>query len=117
MTQDAESIYNEYVSKLKQAMPNVDPSLVHRIIYLERRLASEDMTEPDVSAIIEYKPDIDVDIKMNGLREKYSLEVEHGDKKGVLHVLGRMKIGKIQNIAADRDIAKITGKADSGYGE
>ncbi|MFZ1076320.1 MAG: hypothetical protein WAN47_02690 [Nitrosotalea sp.] len=117
MTQDVESIYNEYVSKLKQAMPNVDPNLIHRIIYLERKLASEDMTEPDVSAIIEYKTGVDVDVKINGLREKYSLEVEHGDKEGILHVVGRMKMGKVQNIAADRDIAKITGKADPGYGE
>ncbi|NHI03877.1 hypothetical protein DYY67_0947 [Candidatus Nitrosotalea sp. TS] len=117
MTQDAESIYNEYMSKLKQVMPNVDPGLVHQIIYLERKLTNEDMNEPDVSAIIEYKSGIDVDVKMNGLREKYSLEVEHGDKQGVLHVMGRMKIGDIQKIAADMDIVKITGKADPTYGE
>ncbi|MGI0087214.1 MAG: hypothetical protein ACREBI_04570 [Nitrosotalea sp.] len=117
MTHDVESIYNEYMSKLKQAMPNVDPSLVHRIIYLEKKLSDEDMTEPDVSAIIEYKAGINVDVKMNGLREKYSLEVEHGDKQSVLHVVGRMKIGKIQDIAADMDIARIAGKVDPGYGE
>lgn len=117
MSQDVESIYDEYISKLKQAMPNVDPNLAHRIIYLERKLEGEDMTEPDVSAIIEYKPGVDVDRKVNGLREKYSVEVEHGDKQNVLHIMSRMKISKIKEISADRDIARITGKADSGYGE
>ncbi|MGI0045921.1 MAG: hypothetical protein ACREBB_01850 [Nitrosotalea sp.] len=117
MSQDVESIYDEYLSKLKQAMPNVDPSFIHRIIYLERKLANEDMVYPDVSAIIEYKSGTDVDNKVGGLREKYSVEVEHADKQGVLHIMGRMKIGKIKEIALDRDIAKITGKADPGYGE
>lgn len=117
MSQDVESIYDEYISKLKQVMPNVDPNLAHRIMYLERKLANEDISEPDVSVIIEYKPGVDVDKKVNGLREKYSVEVEHGDKQNVLHVMRRMKISKIKEIASDRDIIKITGKADPGLGE
>jgi hypothetical protein len=117
MPQDVESIYDEYISKLKQAMPNVDPNLVHRIIFLERRISEEDVSEPDVSAIIEYKPGIDLDMKVNGLREKYSLEVEHGNSKNVLHTIGRMKVSKIQEISKDRDIVKISGKADPGLGE
>lgn len=117
MTQDVESIYDEYISKLKQAIPTVDPDFSHRIMYLERKLAQEDMTEPDVSATIEYKPGTDVDSKVNGLRTKYSVEVEHADEKNTLHVVGRMKIAKVKEISGDRDIAKITGKADPGYGE
>jgi hypothetical protein len=117
MSQDPESIYDEYMSKLKQAMPNVDPGLAHRIMYLERKLVKEDVSDPDVSAVIEYKPGVDVDKKVNGLREKYSVEVEHGDKQNVLHVISRMKIGKIKEIASDRDIVKIAGKVDPGLGE
>ena len=117
MSQDVESIYNEYISKLKQAMPNVDPNLIHRIIYLERKLADEDASEPDVSAVIEYKAGTDLDKKVGGLRAKYSVEVEHADKQDTLHVMGRMKMAKIKDISADRDIARITGKADPGYGE
>ena len=117
MTQDVESIYDEYISKLKQAMPTVDPNFSHRIMYLERKLSGEDMTDPDVSAVIEYKPGTNVDSKVNGLRTKYSVEVEHADEKNTLHVMGRMKMGKVKEIASDRDIAKITGKADPGYGE
>lgn len=117
MSQDVESIYDEYISKLKQVMPNVDPNFIHRIMYLERKLVNEDVSEAEVSAIIEYKSGIDMDNKVNGLRGKYSLEVEHGDKQNVLHVMSRMKVGKIREIALDRDIVKITGKADSGLGE
>jgi hypothetical protein len=117
MSQEVESIYDEYISKLRQVMPSVDPNFAHRIMYLERKLVNEDVSEPDISAIIEYKPGVDVDKKVNGLREKYSVEVEHGDKQNVLHVTSRMKIGKIREIASDRDIAKITGKADPGLGE
>ncbi|SRR5579885_33754 len=117
MTLDVESIYDEYISKLRQAMPNVDPNLVHRIIFLERKISEQDVSEPDVSAIIEYKPGVDVDNKVNGLREKYSLEVEHGDSNNVLHAMGRMKVSKIQEISKDHDVVKISGKADPGLGE
>lgn len=117
MSQNVESIYDEYMSKLKQVMPNVDPNFVHRVMYVERELVTYDTSEPFVSAIIEYKPGVDVDNKVNGLREKYSLEVEHGDKPNILHVESRMTIDKIKSISADRDIAKISGKSDARLGE
>ena len=117
MSQDVESIYDEYMSKLKQAMPNVDPNFAHRIMYVERELENFDAHDPFVSAIIEYKSDVDVDIKINGLRQKYSLEVEHGSKPNLLHVESRMTIDSIKRISADRDIIKITGKSDVRLGE
>jgi hypothetical protein len=107
-----ESIYDQYLSNLKQAMPNVDPNLAHRIMYLERKLADEMVPDPHVSATIEYKPGADLDKKINGLREKYSLEVEHAEKQNTLHIMSTMKINKIKEISADRDIVKISGKAD-----
>lgn len=117
MSQDVESIYDQYISNLKQAMPNVDPNLAHRIIYLERKIVNELVSEPHVSATIEYKADADLDKKVNGLRGKYSLEVEYADKKNTLHVMGSMKIGKVKEIATDRDIVQIFGKADPAMGE
>lgn len=81
MSKDVESIYEQYLLNLKKAMPNVDPNLVHRIMYMERRIEDELVPEPHVSATIEYKSGADLDKKVNGLREKYSLEVEHADKK------------------------------------
>ena len=117
MSQDVESIYEEYMSKLKQAMPNVDPNFVHRIMYVERELGDHIIHDPFVSAIIEYKPGVDLDTKVNGLRGKYSLEVEHGEKSNTLHVESLMTIDKIKGISADRDIVKISGKSDVRLGE
>ena len=117
MSQDVESIYDEYISKLQKAMPSVDPNLLHRVMYLERKIAKEDMQDPDISAIIEYRPGTNMDSKVGGLRAKYALEVEYADRKDSLHVVGRMKMGKLREISADRDIARISGKVDPGYGE
>ena len=117
MSQDVESIYDEYMSKLKQVLPNVDPNFVHRVMYVERELGDYDIHEPFVNAILEYKPGVDLNIKVNGLREKYSLEVEHGDKPNTIHVESRMVIDKIKSISADRDIVRISGKSDVRIGE
>lgn len=117
MSQDVESLYEEYISKLKQAMPNVDPNFAHRVMYVERELGDYDIHEPFVSALIEYRLGVDVDKKVNGLREKYSLEVEHANKPSILHVESRMTIDKIKGISADRDILKISGKSNVSLGE
>lgn len=117
MSQDVESIHEEYISKLRKAMPNVDPNFVHRVMYVERELGDHTIHEPFVSAIIGYKPSVDLDTKINGLREKYSLEVEHGEKSNTLHVESRMMIDKVKSISADRDIVKINGKSDVRLGE
>ncbi|MDE1813024.1 MAG: hypothetical protein KGH87_01570 [Thaumarchaeota archaeon] len=117
MSQDVESIYNQYISNLKQAMPNVDPNLAHRIMYMERKIADEMVSEPHVNAIIEYKSGVDLDKKINGLREKYSLEVEHADKQNSLHIMSNMKINKVREISLDRDIVKISGKSDPAMSE
>ena len=117
MSQNVESIYEEYMLKLKQAMPNVDPNFVHRVMYVERELGDYTIHEPFVSAIVEYKPGVDLDSKINGLRGKYSLEVERGEKSNTLHVASRMTIDKIKGISADGDILKISGKSDVRLGE
>ena len=117
MSQDVESIYEEYISKLKQAVPNVDPNLTHRVMYLERKLSVEDMKEPDISAVIEYKKGSDIDKKMSNLRTRCEVEAEHADEENAVHIVGRMKMGRLKEIASDKDIVKITGKADPGYGE
>ncbi|GEM_PF-1816553 len=117
MSQDVESIYEDYIARLKQAVPNVDPNLTHRVMYLERKLAAEDMSEPDVSAVIEYRKGSDLDRKMSNLRARCEVEAEYADRENSVHIVGRMKMGRLKEIASDKDIVKITGKADPGYGE
>ena len=111
MSSELESIYDEYVSSLQKGLSNVDPNLVHRVMYLERKLSTEYIKEPQVTMMIEYKSGLDMDKKLFDLREDYSLEAEYSDEHTVLFTMGRMKVDKLTQIASDGDIVKITGKA------
>ena len=111
MSQELESIYDQYVASLKEKMPKVDPNLVHRVMYLGRKLSTEYIKEPQVTLMVEYRPGLDMDKKLFDLREKFSLEAEYSDEHSVLFTMGRMKVGKLNEIASDEDIVKITGKA------
>ena len=111
MSQELENTYDQYVASLEQKLPKVDPNLVHRVMYLERRLSSEYIKEPQVTLMVEYKPGLDMEKKLFDLRERFSLEAENSDENTVLFTMGRMKVDKLQNIASDGDIVRITGKA------
>lgn len=111
MSQELENTYDQYMSSLEQKLPKVDPNLVHRVMYLERKLSTEYIKEPQVTLMIEYKPDLDMDKKLFDLREKFSLEAEYSDEHTVLFTMGRMKVDRLQEIASDEDMVKITGKA------
>ena len=108
MGSELESIYDQYVENLRKGLPKVDPNLSHRVMYLERKLASEYVKEPHVILFAEYKQGTDMEKKLYDLREKFSLEAENsGD---VLLAMGRMKLDKIQEIATDADLVKLSGK-------
>ena len=111
MSQELENTYDQYVSNLEQRLPKVDPNLVHRVMYLERKLSTEYIKEPQVTLMVEYKSGLDMDKKLFDLREKFSLEAEYSDENNVLFSMGRMKVDMLQQIALDEDIVKITGKA------
>ena len=111
MSQELESTYDQYVENLRQKLPKVDPNLVHRVMYLERKLSTEYIKEPQVTLMVEYKPGLDMDKKLFDLREKFSLEAEYSDEHTVLFTMGRMKVEGLQQIASDQDVLKITGKA------
>ena len=111
MSSELESIYDQYVSRLQKNLPKVDPNLIHRVMYLERKLSTEYIKEPQVTMMVEYKPGLDMDKKLFDLREKFSLEAEYSDEHTVLFTMGRMKVDKLEQIASDGDVVKITGKA------
>lgn len=111
MSLELESIYDQYVESLQKGLPKVDPNLSHRVMYLERKLSSEYVKEPQVILYAEYKPDVDMEKKLYDLREKYSLEAENTKWPNVLLAISRMKLDRIQEIASDADLVKISGKA------
>ena len=108
---ESESIYDQYVSNLQKCLPKIDPNLAHRVMYLERKLSSEYVKDPQVILSLEYKSDVNIDDKLYNLREKFSLESEKMDENNVLRAVGRMKLDKIQEIASDGDLVRLSGKA------
>jgi hypothetical protein len=48
-----ENTYDQYVASLEQKLPKVDPNLVHRVMYLERKLSTEYIKEPQVTLMVE----------------------------------------------------------------
>jgi hypothetical protein len=112
MSQEIESIYDQYILNLQKAIPNVEPNLLHRVMYLERKLSNEYVKSPQCMLTIEYKQEVDMDKKLYDLREKYSLEAEYSDIHNILFAVSRMKTDKIREIASDPDIIKISGKSN-----
>ena len=110
MSQEIESIYDQYLSNLQNKLPNIDPNFVHRVMYLERKLASEYVKEPQVTLLIEYKSDLDMNRKLSDLRDKFALEAE-STAENVLLAMSRLNLDQIMQIASDSDIAKLSGKA------
>lgn len=110
MSQEIETIYDQYLSDLQKSLPNVDANFVHRVMYLERKLSSEYVKEPQVTMLIEYKSGADTNKKLYDLREKHSLEAENISEH-VLLAMSRMNLDKIKLIASDNDIVKLSGKA------
>jgi len=111
MSLELETIYDQYVESLQKGLPKVDSNLSHRVMYLERKLSSEYVKEPQVVLYAEYKSGTDMEKKLYDLREKFSLEAENSEEPNVLLGMGRMKLDKIQEISLDTDLVKLSGKA------
>ena len=110
MSQEIESIYDQYLSNLQSKLPNIDPNFVHRVMYLERKLASEYVKEPQVTMVIEYKSGSNMEQKLYDLREKHSLEAESTGENTLL-AMSRLNLGQVEKVASDSDIVKISGRA------
>lgn len=109
---DVENAYDQYISDLQKSVPNVNPNLLHRVMYLERKLSNEYVKTPQCILTIEYKNGTDMDKKLYDLREKDSLEAEYTDTHNILLAMGRMNTDTIKKIASDTDIVKIQGKSN-----
>jgi hypothetical protein len=112
MSQNIESIYDQYISDLQKGIPNVDANLLHRVMYMERKLSNEYIKTPQCILTIEYKQGVDMDKKLENLRMKYSLESEYADTHNILLARSRMNTDRIREIASDSDIVKISGKSN-----
>ena len=98
--------YDEFLSKIKQTISNIDVDLLIKIMYLERKLTD---VPPKVELHLEYGSDIDPLRKQNMIRAKYGFPTQtssHG-----LTAVGQMNVGLIEEISKDPDIKHISGTA------
>ncbi len=102
-----ESQYDHFISTINQSMANVDPDLVIKIMYLERKLPD---VLPKVNLDIEYNPGVDLERKQEIIRWRYGFPVQpttHG-----LIAVGRINVEMIEAFSKDKDVRHITGKAN-----
>lgn len=106
MSQEVESVYDHCIADLNALQANVDPTLLIRVMHLERRLPDESpLTEIEIT----YKQGVDKKQKEDQMRGRGFQTSHHNDD---LFVVGRMNIDKICRIAADSDIEMIHGQAN-----
>ena len=98
--------YDEFLSKIKQTISNIDVDLLIKIMYLERKLPD---VPPKVELHLEYASDADPLRKQEMIRAKYGFPTQmssHG-----LTAVGQMNVPLIEEISKDSDIVHMSGKA------
>ena len=98
--------YEEFLSSIRQLIPNMDADLMVKIMYLERKLPD---VSPRVELHVEYNSGVDTLKKQEQFRAKYGFPMQtstHG-----ITVIGQMNIGLVEEISKDKDIKHISGVA------
>ena len=101
-----ETQYDQFISSLNQTMNKVDPNLLVKMMYLERKLPN---VPPKVELTLEYKPNIDTERKKEIIRNRFGFPnqtTDHG-----VHVVGQMNTDIVEKFSQDPDIEYITGIA------
>ena len=80
-----EAQYDQFISIINQTIKNVDPDLLVRMMYLERKLPD---TPPRVELNIQYKPNVDAERKKEVLRNKFGFPNQSNDHG--INVVGKM---------------------------
>ena len=98
--------YEEFLSSIRQIIPNMDADLMVKIMYLERKLPD---VAPRVELHVEYKNGVDTMKKQEQIRAKYGFPTQtstHG-----MTMVGQMSIDLIEEISKDKEIEHISGVA------
>jgi hypothetical protein len=99
-----EAQYDQFIAILNQTMKNVDPNLLVKMMYLERKLPD---VSPKVELTLEYKPNVDTERKKEIIRHRFGFPnqtTDHG-----VHVVGQMNTDIVEKFSQDPDIEYITG--------
>jgi len=99
--------YDDLVLYLKGVAENIDPELILKVLYLEKKLPD---APPHVEMKISLKPGVSVDKKQNDLSVVFGFQTSKLNDHEVLAV-GRMSMQEIAIIAKDSEITMIAGNA------
>ncbi len=113
MSQEIETMYDNFLSQLKQKLGPVDPIFAIRLMYLERKMTKSyhPTMKPHVALTITYNPEVDLEAKRAGLQSKGGLMVDLFDNPKEILCMGCMNIQDVQELSVDSDNKNITGKA------
>lgn len=111
MASEVESMYEDFLGKLKEKLGPIDVNFATRLMYLERKMQQslQPSVKPHVTLTVTYKPDINLENKQEGLRENFM--VQHMDNPPALLCVGQMNLDDVIDLSSDSDIEKITGRA------
>lgn len=101
-----EAQYDQFISYLNQSMKNVNPDLLVKIMYLERKLPD---VSPKVELNIKYKPNVDTKRKQEIIRNRYGFP-NQSTNHGIM-VVGQMNANIVEEFSQDLDVQYITGIA------
>jgi hypothetical protein len=101
------SKYNDLILNLKDFAGNIDPELILKVLYLEKKLPD---APPRVELKISLKPGVSAIKKQNDLSVVFGFQTSKLNDHEVLAV-GRMSMQEIATIAKDSEITMIAGNA------
>ena len=110
MTSQADSIYNEFLTKLQESMTNVDPVFLEKFLHIQKKLEDESIKEPFVTLSIDYSPEANIAEKIKNLQLEHSLKAGRTQHENQLVAASRMNLNDLSNVAEDTSIIKITGE-------
>jgi hypothetical protein len=106
MAAEIEVSYNEYHNQLKHKLPNVDPDLLLKIMYLERKFPD---VEPKADIVITFSDEKDMKMRAYKIQEIFGLSA--AVHKNSLIASGRLNVENLFKLASNPNISYIEGNA------
>jgi len=104
---EVERGYDEFMMFLRESSAKVDPELLVKTMYLERKFPG---VEPKVDLDIQFKLGTDIQAKKRQINEKFGLQTAVHGKNAVI-TSGRMDTSAIVYIASNDLVVNVTGNA------
>lgn len=111
VTSEIESMYEDFLARLREKLGPVDANFATRLMYLERKMQQsfQPSIKPQVTLTMTYKHDVSLENKLDVLRDNFM--VEHMENPPALLCVGQMNLDDVVGLSSDSDIEKITGRA------